>query len=135
MSSALAVANSIGSRRKRWQNNMDWDLTEFNKNMKALENSIEKTHLKSMIETIAQNPEACFDLREGPLYKRTPAEVYDMLEDLGWKQDEHEVCCSHVDVWQTFYHDEWDFDLVLFYSGFYWTMSLCRKERKEIDYE
>jgi hypothetical protein len=114
---------------------MNWNLTEFNNDMKALEDCIEKTHLNTMIETIARNPDTCFNLREGPLYKRTPAEVYDMLEDLGWKQDEHEVCCSHVDVWQTFYHDEWDFDLVLYYSGFHWTMSLCRKERKEIDYE
>ena len=111
----------------------DIDFDQLKKNLSDLNHTIELAHLRSMIEGLAQLKNHTLNLRESPLYKRTPAEVHDMLEELGWKEleDPEEGFVTNgwqQDTWYTFYSDKWSFRIVLKYSGYYWTMELYRSD-------
>ena len=59
-----------------------------------------------------------------------PANVCQILELLGWK--ENSFTCNHwqCDVWCTYQHLDYDFELVLFYQGSTFEMKLYA-QRKE----
>ena len=113
----------------------DIDFDQLKRNLSDLNHTIELRHLKNMIRDLSLNKELKINLRKSPLYERTPAEVHDMLEESGWKEleDPEDGFVTNgwqQDTWYTFYSDEWSFRIVLEYSGYYWTMSLYRKEEE-----
>ncbi len=104
------------------------EYNEWMENLKKLNYTIELAHLKSMIRDLSNNQRLKFNLREGPLYKKSPAEVSDMLEELGWESDESSSNGWEQDTWIPFAHEAYDFCLSLAYSGYYWTMELYRSD-------
>ena len=114
----------------------DKEWAEYKENLRQLNHTIDLAHLKRIIMDIAEGKTQEIDLRNSPLHKRTPAEVHDMLEELGWKEleDPEDGFVTNgwqQDTWYTFYSNEWSFRIVLEYSGYYWTMSLYRKEEED----
>ena len=104
----------------------EWE--EYKENLRQLNHTIDLAHLKSMIRDLSNNQRLKFNLRKSPLYKKSPAEVSDMLEELGWESDESSSNGWEQDTWIPFAHEAYSFCLTLAYSGYYWTMELYRSD-------
>ena len=93
---------------------------------KKIMRELNMLHLKHMIEDIARDPEKTFALVETPLKDTNPAEIYSILEDLGWYESE----CWFDDEYgcATFTSEEWGFSLCLSFNGFEWTANLFKGE-------
>ena len=104
----------------------EWE--EYKENLRQLNHTIDLAHLKSMIRDLSNNQRLKFNLRKSPLYKKSPAKVSDMLEELGWESDESNSNGWEQDTWIPFSHEAYDFCLTLAYSGYYWTMELYRSD-------
>ena len=104
----------------------DWE--EYKENLRQLNHTIDLAHLRSMIRDLSNNQRLKFNLRKSPLYKKSPAEVSDMLEELGWESDESSSNGWEQDTWIPFAHEAYGFCLTLGYSGYYWTMELYRSD-------
>lgn len=104
----------------------EWE--EYKENLRQLNHTIDLAHLKSMIRDLSNNQRLKFNLRKSPLYKKSPAEVSDMLEELGWEYDESSSNGWEQDTWIPFAHESYCFCLTLAYSGYYWTMELYRSD-------
>ena len=104
----------------------EWE--EYKENLRQLNHTIDLAHLRSMIRDLSNNQRLKFNLRKSPLYKKSPAEVSDMLEELGWESDESSSNGWEQDTWIPFAHESYSFCLTLAYSGYYWTMELYRSD-------
>lgn len=101
---------------------------EYKENLRQLNHTVDLAHLKSMIRDLSLNQRLKFNLRKSPLYKKSPAEISDMLEELGWESDESSSNGWEQDTWIPFAHEAYSFGLTLAYSGYYWTMELYRSD-------
>ena len=106
----------------------DKEWAEYKENLRQLNHTVDLAHLKSMIRDLSNNQRLKFNLRKSPLYKKSPAEVSDMLEELGWESDESSSNGWEQDTWIPFAHEACGFCLTLAYSGYYWTMELYRSD-------
>ena len=104
------------------------EYNEWMENLKELSHTVDLAHLKNMIRDLSHNRRLKFNLRKSPLYKKSPAEVSDMLEELGWESDESSSNGWEQDTWIPFAHKAYSFGLTLAYSGYYWTMELYRSD-------
>lgn len=104
----------------------EWE--EYKENLHKLNHTIELMHLKNMIRDLSGNQKLKFNLLESPLYKKSPAEISDMLEELGWESEEYSSNGWEQDTWIPFGHEAYGFCLTLEYSGYYWTMNLYRSD-------
>lgn len=104
---------------------------DWMKKLKELNHTIDLAHLKSIIREIGENKVDNVDLRNSPLHKHSPAQVCDLLEELGWSHDDWETNGWDQDTWIPFTHENYSFGITLNYSGYYWTMKLYRIELEE----
>lgn len=104
----------------------EWEL--YKENLSQLRHTLDIAHLKCMIKEMSSNKELKFNLRKSPLSGKSPAEISDMLEELGWESDESSSNGWEQDTWIPFAHESYGFCLILAYSGYYWTMELYRSD-------
>lgn len=90
-----------------------------------LKQALNRRDIEIMIKQLEKDQRLEINVRS-ILSDATPAEVSDMLEELGWKSDDHATNGWEQDTWIPFSHEAYDFGLVLAYSGYYWTMTLYR---------
>lgn len=60
----------------------------------------------------------------------SPSNVEEILGELGWQ---HEMLDSNgweQDTWYSFYNENYPFSLIMYYSGFYWNLTLSRGDRE-----
>ena len=60
----------------------------------------------------------------------SPADVSDILGELKWQFVSSDENSWEQDTWYLYSHPEYTFDLAMSYSGYYWTLSLCRNDRE-----
>lgn len=101
---------------------------EWMEGLKELNHAVDMMHLKSMIKDLSDNRTIKFNLRESPLSNKSPSDISDMLKELGWEPDEYSSNGWEQDTWIPFAHDDYNFELTLAYSGYYWTMKLYRSD-------
>ena len=101
---------------------------EWMEKLKELNHTLDLAHLKSMIRDLSLNQRLKFNLRKSPLHKKSPSDISDLLEELGWESDEYDSNGWEQDTWIPFSHETYNFCLVLAYSGYYWTMELYRSD-------
>lgn len=94
---------------------------------KQLRKTTNLTLLNNAIEILARDRELKINLRN-LLVEATPAEVRNLLRELGWESDEYESNGWEQDTWIAFAREGYDFCLCLEYSGYYWTMELFRSD-------
>ena len=104
------------------------EFKEWMENLKELNHTTDLAHLKCMLKELSANQRLKFNLRKSPLYNKSPAEISDLLEELGWESDESSSNGWEQDTWIPFAHEAYDFVLTLAYSGYYWTMALYRSD-------
>ena len=106
----------------------DKEFEEMKENLRELNHTVDLAHLKCMLKELSANQRLKLNLRKSPLYEKSPAEISDMLEELGWESDEYSSNGWEQDTWIPFAHDAYGFCLMLAYSGYYWTMELYRSD-------
>ena len=89
---------------------------------KELEHTLCSFHLKHMIEDIARKPDMEIDLRESCLKDLSPADVCELLEEMGWRESDCLIDRHWSDI--TFWSHEWGFALHLSFDGFEWSAHL-----------
>ena len=104
----------------------EWE--EYKENLRQLNHTVDLAHLNRMIKDLSDNQRLKFNLRKSSMYKKSPAEISDMLEELGWESDESSSNGWEQDTWIPFAHEGYNFGLTLAYSGYYWTMELYRSD-------
>ena len=102
------------------------ELEEYKESLCKLDHSLDLIHLGNMIKKIAENPETTFSLRESPMYKHSPADICEMLEELGWYESDILIDRHWSDI--TFWNNKYNFELHLSFNGFEWTANLFRGE-------
>lgn len=107
----------------------DKELEQFKENLQELNHTIVRAHLKRIVMDIAEGKAQEVDLRKSPLYKLSPAQVFELLEELSWRESDILIDRHWTDI--TFWSPEWKFELHLSFNGFKWTMSLYREEEVE----
>ena len=108
----------------------DKEFEEMRENLRELNHSIDLAHLRCFVNEITEGIRGSVNLRESPLYKKSPADICDMLEELGWYFDEYESNGWEQDTWIPFYKENGTGGITLSYSGFYWTMTLRKTEEE-----
>lgn len=101
---------------------------EYKENLRELKHTVDLAHLKCMLNELSANHTLKFNLRKSPLSDKSPADISDMLEELGWESDESSSNGWEQDTWIPFAHEAYGFCLILAYSGYYWTMELYRSD-------
>ena len=104
----------------------EWE--ECKENLRELKRTVDLAHLKCMLKELSANRTLKFDLRKSPLSDKSPSDISDMLETLGWESDEYSSNGWEQDTWIPFAHEAYNFCLMLAYSGYYWTMELYRSD-------
>lgn len=90
--------------------------------MRAKERELVATRLiEAIVDRIQKDPSFEYIFNDRSL---SPAEVYDILENLGWEQTMFEDNGWEQDTWYVFSHPDQPQEIRLFYSGFYWNMCL-----------
>ena len=107
---------------------MDKEWEEYKENLRQLNHTVDLAHLKCMIKDLSDNQRLKLNLRESPLYKKSPSDISDMLEELDWESEEYSSNGWEQDTWIPFAHEAYSFCLILAYSGYYWTMELYRSD-------
>ena len=102
----------------------DWE--EYKENLRQLNHTINKAHLKRIIMDIAEAKAQEVDLRNSPLYKHSPAQVCELLEELNWQESDILIDRHWTDI--SFWKPQSGFSLHLSFNGFEWTMSLYKGE-------
>ena len=102
----------------------EWE--ECKENLRQLKHTIELAHLKCIIKDIAEAKVQEVDLRNSPLYKHSPAQVCELLEELGWYESDILIDRHWTDI--TFWNNKYDFELHLSFNGFEWSAHLYRGE-------
>ena len=57
-----------------------------------------------------------------------PANITQTLEALGWVREDFESNGCEQDTWYYFSHQDYDFQIILFYCGYTFNIELYRKE-------
>lgn len=93
--------------------------------------SIYRKSIVKAVEKMVEDQDFIFNIRE--IFPETsPSEVRDILLELGWEDDGSEDNGWEQDTWYYFVNNsEYDFDLIMNYSGYYWDLRLYRKDCKE----
>ena len=99
---------------------------ELAEGYKKIMRELNMLHLKHMIEDIARDPEKTFDLVETPLKGVSPAEICEILEELGWYESDILIDRHWSDI--TFWNNKYNFELHLSFNGFEWDAHLYRGE-------
>ena len=87
--------------------------------------SLTKNVLELTIPELLENDEKIIDLKE---FEYCPADMLDILQELGWEYELLDENGREQDTWYLLTHDMCKKQLVLSYSGFYWTMHLHAKD-------
>lgn len=106
----------------------DKEWKEYKENLQELKRTVDLAHLKRMLKELSANRTLKINLRKSPLNDKSPSNITDMLETLGWEHDEYESNGWEQDTWIPFAHEAYSFCLILAYSGYYWTMELYRSD-------
>ena len=101
---------------------------EYKENLQKLRHTLDLAHLERMIKELSANRTLKFNLRENPLNDKSPSDISDMLEELGWESEPYDSNGWEQDTWIPFSHESYSFCLTLAYSGYYWTMELYRSD-------
>lgn len=104
----------------------EWE--EYEENLQELKRILDLAHLKRMLKELSDNRTLKFNLRKGPLSDKSPSDISDMLETLGWESEPYDSNGWEQDTWISFAHEAYSFCLTLAYSGYYWTMKLYRSD-------
>ncbi len=107
----------------------DKEWAEYKENLRQLNHTIDKAHLKRIIMDIAEAKVQEVDLRNSPLHKYSPAQVCELLEELNWQESDILIDRHWTDI--TFWSFEWKFELHLSFNGFEWTMNLYKGEEDD----
>ena len=91
-----------------------------------MNHTIDLAHLKRIIMDIAEGKTQEIDLRNSPLHKHSPAQVCELLEELGWQESDILIDRHWSDI--GFWKPQSGFSLHLSFNGFEWTMSLYKGE-------
>lgn len=96
--------------------------------MKELMLEMNKMLVKKMInEELAADQRLIIDIRQR-LPELCPGDMCYILEQLKWEQYDSSSNGWDQDTWYLFYSPNHNFDLILNYSGFYWSMELYRSD-------
>lgn len=76
---------------------------------------------------IAEGKTQEVDLRNSPLHKYSPAQIYEFLEELNWQESDILIDRHWTDI--TFWSSKWKFELHLSFNGFEQTMHLYKGEQ------
>lgn len=87
--------------------------------------SLTKNVLELTIPELLEDDEKIIDLKE---FEYCPADMLDILQELGWEYELLDENGWEQDTWYLLTHDMYKKQLILSYSGFYWTMHLQAKE-------
>lgn len=93
-----------------------WKLTDAEKELVV-------TRLKTAIEYLSNNQREIYKLVK---YDIAPCHVDDILQSLGWNRDDHDINGWECDCWYYYSHKDYDFTLVMFYTGFTFDLELYR---------
>lgn len=104
----------------------DKEFEEMRENLRELNHSIDLAHLKCIVREITEGLKESVNLRESPLYQKSPADICEMLEELGWYESDILIDRHWSDI--TFWNNKYDFELHLSFNGFEWTVHLFRGE-------
>lgn len=61
----------------------------------------------------------------------SPAELEELLEEVGWERVSYET--NSLDAWIIMTNEDYDFDIVIYYNGYYRDLKLSREEKREYD--
>ena len=75
---------------------------------------------------LMENPDSEVDLRAYP--NLSPSKVIDLFEDLGWESDWEGDNGWDQDTWYSLSNPNYPYTLTLYYSGYYWSLSLSVKD-------
>ena len=87
--------------------------------------SLTKNVLELTIPELLEDDEKIIDLKE---FEYCPSDILDILQELGWEYELLDENGWEQDTEYLLTHDMYRKQLVLSYSGFYWTMHLQAKE-------
>ena len=95
---------------------------------KELEHTLCSFHLKHMIEDIARKPDMEIDLRESCLKDLSPADVCELLEEMGWRESD----CLIDRHWSviTMWNHERSFALCVSFNGYEGSLCLSAGEKE-----
>lgn len=60
----------------------------------------------------------------------SPSDVEEILGELGWQLEFFEPDDLAQDIWCSLHNKNYPFDLIMYYNGFYWSLTLYRSDRK-----
>lgn len=85
-------------------------------------------HLKHMIDDIARKPGMEIDLRESCLKDLSPADVCELLEEMGWRESD----CLIDRHWSviTMWSHQWSFALCVSFNGYEGSLCLRAGEKE-----
>ena len=92
-----------------------------------LKQALNRRDIEIMIKQLEKDQRLKINVRS-ILPDVSPAEVSDILEELGWEFEPYDSNGWEQDTWIPFSHEAYSFCLSLEYSGYYWTMELYRSD-------
>ena len=92
-----------------------------------LKQALNRRDIEIMIKQLEQDQRLKINIRS-ILPDVSPAEVSDILEELGWEFEPYDSNGWEQDTWIPFAREAYSFCLTLAYSGYYWTMELYRSD-------
>mgnify|MGYP006328166407 CR=1 FL=1 len=87
--------------------------------------SLTKNILELTIPELLEDNKKIIDLKE---FEYSPYDILEMLQELGWEYELLDENGWEQDTTYLLTHDMYKKQLILSYSGFYWTMHLQAKE-------
>lgn len=59
----------------------------------------------------------------------SPADLEEILEKIGWERGIYEE--NSLDTWITMIHKDYNFDIIIFFNGYYGDLRLSRREKRK----
>ena len=88
----------------------------------------QKKRLDDLINRLKDNKELELNLHIEMASNISPSDVNDALEDLGWNEESIDQNGWQGDTWIKYSHPNYLFELVLFYCGYTFEISLSRSD-------
>lgn len=88
----------------------------------------QKKRLDDLINRLKDNKELELNLHIEMASNISPSEINDALEDLGWSEESIDQNGWQGDTWIKYNHPNYLFELVLFYCGYTFEVSLSRSD-------
>lgn len=91
-----------------------------------LRKKLNKHIVRIAVKRLLKDREFRLDVRKYIPLLRSPSELDDILEELGWCREEFESNGWEQDTWYWYSHEIYPFSLVMAYGGFYGDCYLYR---------